>query len=97
MAFGSRVSEWPRRGTLKPYSDLDIALYGLRPADDLPLAHLRADFEDSGLPWRVDLSDARDLPGALRDLVLRNGISLVDKNEHPILVAQARPAASISR
>lgn len=79
-AFGSRVSEWPAHGAPKKYSDLDIALWGLRPADDLALAHLRADFEDSALPWRVDLSDARDLPNALRDLVLRHGVPLMGMN-----------------
>ena len=81
-AFGSRVSEWPKRGASKQYSDLDVALWGLQPADDLALAHLRADFEDSALPWRVDLCDARDLPGSLRDLVLRQGISLTRQAEH---------------
>ena len=75
-AFGSRVSTWPSRSNPKPYSDLDIALWGLRPGDDLALAHLRADLEDSALPWRVDLSDARDLPDGLRQLVLRHGLPL---------------------
>ena len=86
-AFGSRVSEWPGRGARKKYSDLDIALWGLQPADDLALAHLRADFEDSALPWRVDLSDAQDLPDALRDLVLRHGIPLTGQAKHQTLAA----------
>lgn len=81
-AFGSRVSEWPTGGPRKKYSDIDIALWGLQPADDLALAHLRADFEDSALPWRVDLSDAFDLPDALRNLVLRHGTPLIGKAEH---------------
>ncbi len=86
-AFGSRVSLWPAGGTPKKYSDLDIALWGLRPADDLAMAHLRADFEESALPWRVDLSDARDLPDALRDLVLRHGNPLTSRTDHQPLVA----------
>jgi predicted nucleotidyltransferase len=86
-AFGSRVSEWPARGVRKKHSDLDIALWGLQPADDLALAHLRADFEDSALPWRVDLSDAQDLPDALRDLVLRHGIPLTGQAKHQTLAA----------
>ena len=86
-AFGSRVSEWPAGGALKKYSDLDIALWGLQPADDLALAHLRADFEDSALPWRGDLSDAQDLPAALRDLVLRHGVPLMGQVDHQPLAA----------
>ena len=79
VAFGSRVSGWPRRGAAKPYSDLDIALWGLRPSDDLALAHLRADLEESRLPWRVDLSNAHDLPQALRSLVRRHGVLIQGK------------------
>lgn len=93
-AFGSRVSAWPTRGASKKYSDLDIALWGLQPSDDLALAHLRADFEDSALPWRVDLSDARDWPSPLRDLVLRLGIPLAGQAGHHPQAPEARPAAA---
>ena len=81
IAFGSRVSQWPTDGIRKKYSDLDIAVWGLQASDDLALAHLRADFEDSALPWRVDLSDARDLSDALCALVLRHGNPLIGKIE----------------
>ena len=76
IAFGSRVAGWPARGTAKRYSDLDIALWGLSSTDDLALAHLRADLEESALPWRVDLSRQQDLPDALRDQVLLLGAQL---------------------
>jgi predicted nucleotidyltransferase len=76
MAFGSRVGNWPFGRGPKAYSDLDIALFGLSPADALALAHLRADLEESALPWRVDLSDANDLPPALRELVEQRGVRL---------------------
>lgn len=76
LAFGSRVAQWPFGHGAKPYSDLDIALWGLTRADDLALAHLRADFEESTLPWRVDVCDAGDLPPALRDLVQAHGTLL---------------------
>lgn len=75
-AFGSRVRNWPYGRGAKPYSDLDIALFGLSKSDDTALAHLRADLEESALPWRVDLSDARDLSPALRALVLAHGVTL---------------------
>lgn len=76
LAFGSRVMGWPFGRGPKPYSDLDIALLGLVPADAPALAHLRADLEDSPLPWRVDISDANDLPPTLRELVLQRGVPL---------------------
>ena len=77
LAFGSRVAGWPFGRGSKTYSDLDIALWGLRETDDKALAHLRADLEDSALPWRVDLSDAKDLPIPLRELVGRLGFLLL--------------------
>ncbi len=76
MAFGSRVADWPFGPGSKPYSDLDIALWGLCAADDKALAHLRADLEESSLPWRVDLSNANDLPPPLRELVQQRGVLL---------------------
>lgn len=85
IAFGSRVAKWPGRAGPKRYSDLDIALWGLRPVDDLALAHLRADLADSILPWRVDLTDARDLPDALRELVLLQGVRLQARQGLPEL------------
>jgi predicted nucleotidyltransferase len=76
LAFGSRVAGWPYGRGSKPYSDLDIALWGLSPDDDEALAHLRADLEESALPWRVDLSDALDFPVTLRQLVEHHGVVL---------------------
>ncbi len=58
-AFGSRVA-----GTARPWSDLDLVVMGAEPLPDQVLAHLRADLEDSDLPFRVDLLEARDLPEA---------------------------------
>lgn len=70
-AFGSRVRGWPFGRTSKPYSDLDLAVWP-DPGDpglELALAELRADFEDSALPWRVDLSQGTDLPPKLQQLI----------------------------
>ena len=76
IAFGSRVTDWPFGHGSKTYSDLDIALMGLVQTDFPALAHLRADLEESPLPWRVDISDANDLPSALRGLVEQHGVLL---------------------
>jgi uncharacterized protein len=80
VAFGSRVVGWPFGKPSKPFSDLDIALGDLGPNDDVALAHLRADFEESNLPWRVDLTDAKDLSATLHDLVVAHGVSLIGKS-----------------
>jgi predicted nucleotidyltransferase len=58
-AFGSRVT-----GRAWRYSDLDLLVMGSAPIPDLTLASLRAGFEDSNLPFRVDLVEGRDLPDA---------------------------------
>lgn len=81
IAFGSRVSGWPFGQGAKPYSDLDVALIGLSPADDLAVANLRADLEDSNIPWRVDLSHAQDLSASLRGLVEEHGEVLQGQRE----------------
>ena len=67
------VSGWTFGQTLKTYSDLDIALWDVRQTDAKALANLRADLEDSPLPWRVDISNANDLPVALREQVEQHG------------------------
>lgn len=58
-AFGSRVS-----GRAWRYSDLDLVVMGDEPLPDLVRANLVADLEESDLPFRVDLIEARDLPAA---------------------------------
>ncbi|HET7662231.1 MAG TPA: nucleotidyltransferase domain-containing protein [Rhodanobacteraceae bacterium] len=69
--FGSRA-----HGRTKPWSDLDLAILGEAPLDDLPLAEARADFEESDLPFQVDLVPLRDLPQSLKENVLRHGMPL---------------------
>lgn len=79
LAFGSRVRNWPFGRGSKPYSDLDLAVWPASPGNpgiDLALAELRADLEDSALPWRVDVSLAQDLPVSLRQMVLQHGVGL---------------------
>lgn len=76
VAFGSRVHGWPCGNAAKPWSDLDLALFGLASSDALSLAQLRSDLEDSALPWRVDLTDALDLSLTLRALVEQRGCVL---------------------
>jgi predicted nucleotidyltransferase len=51
-AFGSRVN-----GSAKEHSDLDLAVIGTPSKDRKILRDLRAAFEDSDLPFRVDIVD----------------------------------------
>lgn len=67
-AFGSRA-----RGSAKPWSDLDLVILGEGPVSDLAMAEARADFEESDLPFRVDLSLWRDLPRSMRRQIEQHG------------------------
>jgi len=60
-AFGSRVTGHSRR-----HSDLDLVILSERPLPAITLAELRADLEESDLPFRVDVVEWTDLPEGLR-------------------------------
>lgn len=62
------------RGEARQHSDIDIAIL---PRDDLPsgfFAQLAADFEESSVPYDVDLVDLRRAGSALVDEVRREGV-----------------------
>lgn len=65
-AFGSRVTH-----QAKPYSDLDLAIMGAEPVSASIMAHLALDFEESDLPFRVDLVQWRNAPASLRQVILQ--------------------------
>lgn len=52
FVFGSRA-----HGRLKPWSDLDLSLEGTEPLSWSILADLAEAFDESRLPWKVDLVD----------------------------------------
>ncbi len=60
-AFGSRV-----RGNPKPHSDLDLALVCEQPLSVDRLARLSLGFEESDLPFRVDLVELKTAAPAMR-------------------------------
>lgn len=70
-AFGSRV-----RGRAKPTADLDLVVMGEEPIPDPVQAELRADFEESDLPFRVDLLAWQDAPAGLREIIAREGVEV---------------------
>jgi uncharacterized protein len=62
------------RGDPRQHSDIDVAIL---PRDELPrhfFAVLRADIEESKIPYDVDLVDLRQAGAALVDAVRREGI-----------------------
>jgi predicted nucleotidyltransferase len=62
------------RGEARQHSDIDIAIL---PRDNLPsgfFAELAADFEESPIPYDVDLVDLRSADAALVDEVRREGV-----------------------
>lgn len=63
-AFGSRVT-----GKAKPYSDLDLAVVGACALDADTFRRLREDFEESELPFRVDVLDWHSISEEFRRIV----------------------------
>jgi uncharacterized protein len=66
------------RGDARQHSDIDVAIL---PRDDLPsgfFAELAADFEESTLPYDVDLVDLRRADAALAEEVHREGVKWRD-------------------
>jgi uncharacterized protein len=62
------------RGEARQHSDIDIAIL---PRDDLPsgfFAELAADFEESPIPYDLELVDLRHADAALLDEVRREGV-----------------------
>jgi predicted nucleotidyltransferase len=63
-AFGSRVT-----GTAKSYSDLDLAILAPKRVTAVELAQLRLAFEESDLPFRIDLVDWHAISLEFRQIV----------------------------
>jgi uncharacterized protein len=66
------------RGDARQHSDIDVAIL---PRDELPsgfFAELAADFEESTLPYDVDLVDLRRADAALAEEVHREGVKWRD-------------------
>ena len=65
-AFGSRVAGRP-----KPWSDLDLAIIGAAPVGWENIAILSEAFQESDLPFRVDVLDWHTLPPGFRAVIAR--------------------------
>jgi uncharacterized protein len=70
--FGSRT-----RGSAQTYSDLDVAVDAGAPVDLLRLAALEEAFQESDLPFRIDLTDWHRLSPEFREQIrLSNPVRL---------------------
>jgi len=69
--FGSRAT-----GTAKEYSDLDIAVIGDLPLDLGRLALLENDFDESELPFKVDVVDWATASESFRQIIRKTAVGL---------------------
>lgn len=73
--YGSRV-KW----TARPESDLDLVVFST-PAQEHRVSDLRDAFEESSLPFRVDLFVWDGIPEQFRERIEREHVVLVEKEE----------------
>ncbi len=73
LAFGSRTS-W----TAKNYSDLDLAILGDTPQSLELISALSEDFEESDLPFKVDLVDWALTDKTFRNIIRCNHVTVQD-------------------
>ncbi len=65
-AYGSRI-----KGNARPWSDLDLVVFA-GPEKKKAVAELREAFEESDLPFRVDLFVWDELPESFRENIRNN-------------------------
>ena len=78
-AFGSRVS-WTARET----SDLDLALMTTEPLDLLCVAEMREAFDESDLPFRVDLVDWASTSENFRKVIEKEYVVLAEGEQRGV-------------
>lgn len=84
-AYGSRVKR-----TSRPSSDLDlIALAGARQRQQV--SDLREAFEESDLPFRVDVLVWDEVPDSFREEIERERVVLTSSRTAPPASARSRP------
>ena len=72
LVFGSRA-----RGGAKRFSDLDLALNGPQVQQPALMSALAWAFEDSDLPWKVDVVDLQTLSPSFRAAIEAELVRLV--------------------
>lgn len=69
--FGSRAT-----GTAKPYSDIDLVIMGDEPLPVTTIRILRDAFDDSDLPFQVDLVEWAGVSEEFRNVIATSAIPL---------------------
>lgn len=69
--FGSRVA-----GAHRPYSDIDLGIVGPAPLPAKQYIALKDAFEESDLPYKVDVVDFWDVSESFKNVALRHTIPL---------------------
>ena len=77
--FGSRV-----KGTHKPFSDLDICIRLNPPDKEVAISELREAFQESALPYKVDLVDVDEISDDFQQLIRDSCRSLTDSPRTPM-------------
>ena len=72
-AFGSRVD-----GRAKPYSDLDLAIVTAEKIDRGVLVKLKEAFQESKLPFRIDIMDWERVSKNFQDIISMNYVVIQD-------------------
>lgn len=71
LIFGSRVT-----GSAKPFSDLDLAVMGDQPLSSALLGQLNDAFDESNLPFKVDIVDWAATNPSFKQIIARDGVRL---------------------
>ena len=75
-AFGSRVT-----GRVKPWSDLDLAVVGAEPMGWENVALLKEAFQESTLPFRVDVLDWHETSPSFQTIIAQQ-YAVIQAGEH---------------
>ena len=70
--FGSRYN-----GTAKKYSDLDLIIFGKNRLSQKIISEIREDFEDSDIPFRIDIIDWNAISHEFQRVILREGYAVI--------------------
>jgi type I restriction enzyme S subunit len=74
-AFGSRA-----KSTAKTFSDLDIAVIGSEPMGISLMATVREAFQESALPFKVDIVDWATTSPEFQQIIERDKVVLFEKH-----------------
>ena len=74
-AFGSRA-----KGSAKKYSDLDIAILSTEPLDINVYAELNEAFQESDLPYKVDIVDWACISETFKNIIKKDKVVLKVKS-----------------